>query len=120
MQEDNKNILLFIVCTALLLIVYQIFVLGPAAKRRQVEERAQQRAVAEGKAHPAAEPPAFVTVPRAQALTASPRVRIDTPALTGSLALRGAAIDDLYLKNYHVTPDKRSPLVELFRPQGAD
>ncbi|MBA3812237.1 MAG: membrane protein insertase YidC, partial [Caulobacteraceae bacterium] len=55
---------------------------------------------------------------RAQALAASPRVAIDTPSLAGSIALKGARIDDLFLKNYHQEVAKTSPLVELLRPQG--
>jgi YidC/Oxa1 family membrane protein insertase len=118
MQDDNRNMLLFIVCTAALLIVYQVFVLGPAAKRKEAEARAQQAvAAAQAREHPAAAP--VVTISRAQALAASPRVRIDTPALTGSISLRGALIDDLDLRGYHVTTDNRSPLVELFRPPAA-
>ena len=116
-QDDTRNIVLFAICTALLLMVYQIFVLGPAAKRREVEAHAQAAAAAQGQK--AAGPAAVVTISREQALVATPRVRIETPSLAGSIALRGAAIDDLFLKAYRVTPDKRSPLVELFRPQGA-
>ena len=63
--------------------------------------------------------PAPVFLPRAQAEGLSPRIAIETPDLTGSVALKGARIDDLFLKNYHVTVDPKSPLVELFRPEGA-
>ena len=51
-------------------------------------------------------------------LAASPRVIIDTPSLTGSIALKGARIDDLFLKGYHEEVAKTSPLVELLRPEG--
>ena len=54
------------------------------------------------------------------AVTASPQVRIDTPSLSGRITLRGARIDDLYLKGYHTSTDPKSPLVELFRPEGAE
>jgi len=56
---------------------------------------------------------------RAQALAASPRVPIDTPALKGSIALKGGRIDDLFMKGYAETTAKNSPPVELFRPEGA-
>ena len=49
----------------------------------------------------------------------SPRVQIDTPALQGSLALKGGRLDDLYLKDYRETLAKNSPPVELLRPEGA-
>jgi YidC/Oxa1 family membrane protein insertase len=50
----------------------------------------------------------------------SPRVKIDTPRLTGSIALRGARIDDIVLPTYRKTIDKTSPPVRLFAPSGAD
>jgi YidC/Oxa1 family membrane protein insertase len=118
MQDETRNLVLFAICTVVLLMVYQIFVLGPATKRREIEAKA--RAAAEAQSRQAvAGPAAIVTIPRSQALEASPRVQIDTPALKGSLALKGAKIDDLYLKGYRVTVDKASPPVELFRPPGA-
>jgi len=49
---------------------------------------------------------------------AEPRVKIDTPSVTGSIALKGARLDDLYLKRYHVTVDKNSPEIQLFAPAG--
>ena len=55
---------------------------------------------------------------RAEALAQSPRVTIDTPALAGSIALKGGRIDDLELKAYHETIDPRSPNITLFSPPG--
>ena len=55
---------------------------------------------------------------RAAALKLSPRVKINTPRLVGSISLRGARIDDLLLKDYRLTLKPDSPLVELFRPTG--
>ncbi|KAA0699353.1 membrane protein insertase YidC [Neorhizobium sp. P12A] len=51
-----------------------------------------------------------------EALAKTPRVIIDTPALTGSINLVGARLDDLKFKNYHETVDKSSPIVTLFAP----
>ena len=59
-------------------------------------------------------------LPRVQAEALSPRIKIDTPKLTGSIALKGGRIDDLDLKGYHETIDPKSPLVQLLRPEGAD
>ena len=55
---------------------------------------------------------------RAAALKQAPRVAIRTPALSGSLTLKGARIDDLLLKNYRETLDPSSPMVELLHPVG--
>jgi len=122
MRDDNtRNTIIFFVCAALLLLVYQVFVIDPQAKR-QAEERARQAPPAAtsttGVAGPLApQVPAAVT--RQAAIAAAPRVPIATPSLNGSLSLKGARIDDLYLVKYRETLDKDSPPVELLRPEGA-
>ena len=59
-------------------------------------------------------------VPRAEALARSPRIRIETPALSGSIALKGGRIDDVSLKNYHETVSDESPRIVLFSPTGTE
>ena len=49
---------------------------------------------------------------------ATPRLRIDTPRLAGSINLKGARFDDLVLKTYAQTVAKNSPPVRLFTPSG--
>jgi YidC/Oxa1 family membrane protein insertase len=55
---------------------------------------------------------------RRQILAQSPRVRIDTPSVHGSIALIGGRIDDVTLANYRETIDPTSPEIVLFSPQG--
>jgi YidC/Oxa1 family membrane protein insertase len=116
MPDDNKNLITFVVMALLLLVTfesYTYFVVDPAA--RQAAARAKAAAIVAG---PAAPVPAAPNLSRAAALALSPRVNIDTPSLTGSIALKGARVDDLFLKGYHVEVAKTSPLVELLRPEG--
>jgi YidC/Oxa1 family membrane protein insertase len=117
MQNDSRNMVVFAVLAVAILGLYQFFVFGPQEKRREAEARAHAAAQATATAPGA--PQAVVTIPRQQALAQSPRVSIATPALSGSVSLRGARIDDLFLTQYRQTVDKRSPPVELFRPAGA-
>jgi YidC/Oxa1 family membrane protein insertase len=56
---------------------------------------------------------------RATALAQSPRVSIESPRISGSIALKGGRIDDVVLTDYHVTVDRRSPNVVLLSPAGA-
>jgi YidC/Oxa1 family membrane protein insertase len=128
LNDNNRNTIVFIVCALLILLGYQTFVIAP--KQREAEAHAklvaaQQTATA--KANPAAAAPgapgvagAATFVARTQALARSPRVAIDSPDLSGSIALKGARIDDLFLKDYRQTIDPKSPMVELFRPDGAE
>ncbi|MDX1738460.1 MAG: membrane protein insertase YidC [Alphaproteobacteria bacterium] len=48
-----------------------------------------------------------------------PRLKIETPRLSGSISLKGAALDDLILKDYQVTQDADSENVVLFEPVGS-
>src|SRR5690606_7645387 len=58
-----------------------------------------------------------VTPSREAAIGASPRVSIDTDAASGSIALRGARLDDIILKRYHETIDPGSPPLTLLSPE---
>src|SRR5665213_1713755 len=111
MQQDTRNMVVFVIAAIALMFVYQSLVLGPAAKRREAEAKAVQvQAAAQAQAPAALQ--ASVTIPRAQALARSQRVQIDTPSLKGSIALTGGRIDDLHLKGYRETLAKTSPLEE--------
>ncbi len=56
---------------------------------------------------------------RDAAIAATPRIKIDTPAVVGSINLAGGRLDDLKLKNYTVDVSKTSPIVTLLTPATA-
>jgi len=138
-MENNRNFLITIVLSVLILTLWQVFYMGPRveaqreaarieAQRVEAESKAttpDQTVPAPGTAAPAAAVPSAVpgtdaAIPqnRDSALAATPRVKIDTPALAGSINLKGARLDDLSLKDYRVTVDPNSPIIELLNPQG--
>ncbi len=118
-KDSSRNTITFMVIAAALLVAYQVLVLGPSERRREAAQRTQA-AQAQAAGDPAAAPPGSpVLVTRQEAAARSPRVAVDTPALQGSVSLRGARFDDLFLKAYRETLAKDSPPVELFRPEGA-
>ncbi|SEO98658.1 YidC/Oxa1 family membrane protein insertase [Rhodospirillales bacterium URHD0017] len=67
---------------------------------------------------PAAQPAQIVS--RTEALARSPRITFDTPELVGSIALKGARIDDVRLVKYRETVDPKSPPVPVLSPVGGD
>ncbi len=82
--------------------------------------------VEDGKVQPLPQPHADPTADspkalqsRATVLASTPRVRIETPSLKGSINLKGAMIDDLVLVRERETIDKKSPPVRLMSPLGA-
>ncbi|MFN3575005.1 MAG: membrane protein insertase YidC [Phenylobacterium sp.] len=125
-NENTRNTIIFVVSAVIILIVYQFLVIEPAAKRRQAEaERAAAAApVAPGTntvgAPDSLPATAAQLADRATVVATTPRVPVATPALSGSIALRGARIDDLFLTDYRTTVDADAPPVELLRPEGAE
>ncbi|MGJ5175613.1 membrane protein insertase YidC [Bradyrhizobium oligotrophicum] len=139
-MTDNRNTILAVILSGLVLILWQVFYNGPQMEKErqrapmQAELAKKQAPAAQTDAAPAATPqpgaaatgnpnvpggvtPAAGTVlPRDAAIAASPRVKIDTPRLTGSIALKGARIDDLALVQYRDTVDPASPAIVLFSP----
>ena len=121
-DSNNRNTIIFVVASLILLTLYQVFVMGPQEKAQQAARARQQAEATAPKQTGAPAAPAISVsnfVPRDQAKALSPRVPITTPSLSGSLSLTGGRVDDLYLTGYRETLDKNSPPVELFRPKGA-
>ncbi|MBW8734765.1 MAG: membrane protein insertase YidC [Asticcacaulis sp.] len=115
--SNNKNMIFFLISCMVLLFGYQYFIGG---KQQKAAEVARAAAAASSSSMSAGLLPAPVHLTRPQALAQSPRVAIDTPSLKGSIALKGAMIDDLYLTKYKQTTEKNSPNVELLSPAGTD
>ncbi len=140
MDENNRNFLLAIVLSVMVLVGWQYFFAVPHVEeeRAKQEHSLQQRDPAtprpaqdsappqpgggapqpqQGAQAPAA--PGSAAQTREEALTASPRVPIDTQDIRGSIALKGARIDDVVLKQYRQTVADNSPNVVLLSPVGA-
>ncbi len=134
-MENNKNFILAIALSLAVLIGWQYLYMGPAQKaRQQAIEAARQSQTQAAKTEaqapggqalspaPSAEAPstpAAAFASREAAITASPRVKIDSPALIGSINLKGGRIDDLVLRDYTVSVDPNSAKVTLLSPSGS-
>src|SRR5688500_9232734 len=113
--------ILAIVLSALVLIGWSLLsdrFLPTAGPQTQRVEEGKVRPVPQPQASPAADGPKAIR-DRATVLGETPRLRIDTPSLKGSINLRGARFDDLVLVHQRETIDSRSPAVRLLSPAGA-
>src|SRR4029079_16876324 len=81
-------------------------------------ENGKTQALPQPQAQPTATTPRALKN-RAAVLGSTPRVRIQTPSLAGSINLKGAQIDDLVLVRQRETIAKDSPPVRLLSPLGA-
>ncbi|MBI5260197.1 MAG: membrane protein insertase YidC [Bradyrhizobium sp.] len=138
-MTDNRNTILAVILSGLVLIAWQYFYNAPQMERQRAQTQVQTE-LAKGSpqagstATPSPTPQAGTTptpstapgasqqpvlvVAREVALAANPRVKIDTPRLAGSISLKGARVDDVSLVQYRDTVDPKSPAIVLYSPSG--
>jgi YidC/Oxa1 family membrane protein insertase len=133
-MQDQKNTIIAIVLSAIVLIAWQYFFATPQAnKQRQLAEQQRLEQSQQPPAAPAGGPtaqPSNIPLAPGQVATAgaplarekviaeTPRIAIDTPTVKGSIALKGARLDDLSLVKYRETVDPNSPAIVLLAPSG--
>src|SRR3954467_9682520 len=107
-MTDNRNTILAVVLSGLVLIAWQYFYNVPQMEKQRAQTQTQAELVKPTpQATPGSTPPqagsapspnapannapasAAVVVSRDTAIAANPRVKIDTPRLTGSISLKG-------------------------------
>ncbi|WP_426529342.1 membrane protein insertase YidC [Bradyrhizobium sp. McL0615] len=138
-MTDNRNTILAVILSGLVLIAWQYFYNMPQMERQRAQTQIQtelnkqspqtapgstapgsstpQPGAAPSATTPAGQPGAAQpVVSRDTAIAASPRIKIETPRVSGSIALRGARIDDLSLEKFRDTVDPKSPAIVLFSP----
>jgi YidC/Oxa1 family membrane protein insertase len=132
-MQNNRNFYITIALSVMILALWQVFYMSPKiAAQSEVQrielERVQKEQAAKGTA-PVAAPangaapaadagtPANPALTREAALAATKRVVINTPALSGSINLKGARFDDIVLNNFREQVAKTSPAIKLLSPQ---
>ena len=131
-MTDQKNTLLAIILSAIVLIGWQIFFGMPQVEKQKQQAQQQQTqpqpqpgatpqpgTAPQPGTTPAPTPGAPGSMTREAALALSPRVPIETPRVAGSIALKGGRLDDLALVKYRETVDPKSPAVVLLAPSGS-
>jgi YidC/Oxa1 family membrane protein insertase len=135
-MTDNRNTILAVILSGLVLIAWQYFYNVPQMEKQRVEQQKQaelQKPAAapatpgatpgsttpQPGASPSAAPGApasTVVVPRDTAIASTQRIKIDSPKISGSISLKGARLDDVALTQYRETVDPKSPAIVLFSP----
>src|SRR5712664_2970143 len=128
-MSDNRNTILAVILSGLVLIAWQYFYNAPQMEKQRAAQQAQSE-LAKPTPQPGATPAPSANAPatnqpasaapvsRETAIASVPRVKIDTPRVTGSISLKGARIDDLALVQFRETVDPKSPAIVLFSPSG--
>ena len=104
-MTDQKNTIIAIVLSALVLLTWQLFFgLPQLNNQRPAQEQSQSsrspRPAGAETPLPVPQAPAPQTRSREEALAASPRIPIETPLIKGSIALTGGRIDDVSLTGH--------------------
>jgi YidC/Oxa1 family membrane protein insertase len=135
-MTDNRNTILAVILSGIVLIAWQYFYNVPQMEKQRAQTQMQaELAKPTPQATPgdttpqngptpapsattpnntAAQPAAIVS--RDAAIAATPRIKIETPSIIGSIALKGARIDDLSLVKFRETVDPASPAIVLYSP----
>ena len=125
-MDDKRNLFTAIGLSLLVLVGWQYFVTPRfvAPKPAQIETQENKAPTTTETAPQAPAPGTTAATPtspaqeitREEALKASPRVTIRNDHLSGSIALKGARIDDLTLRAIERPPIRNSPNIVLFSP----
>src|SRR3954471_18699685 len=135
-MTDNRNTILAVILSGLVLIAWQYFYNVPQMERQRALQQTQAELTkpaaqpapgttpqpntpAPSPNAPAANQPASAApIARDAAIAAAPRIKITTPRLSGSISLKGARVDDLALIQFRETVDPAPPPIILFPPSG--
>src|SRR3954470_15013972 len=135
-MTDNRNTILAVILSGLVLIAWQYFYNVPQMEKQRAQSQTQaELAKPSPQATPGATPQAGSTpapsgntpaaiqptsagplVSRETAIAATPRVKIETPRVSGSISLKGARIDDLPLTLFRDPVAPKSPAIVLVSP----
>src|SRR5262249_28959360 len=140
-MNDQKNTILAIVLSAIVLIGWEYFFTLPQKQRQEELQRQTQTTQVrpapeatpnQGPGGSPAAPGAAPQVPTQQSgaaaavgqsrdtvIASTARVAIDTPSVKGSITLKGGRIDDVSLVRYRETVDPSSPAIVLLSPSGS-
>ncbi len=138
MNSDNQNFILAIVLSVVIIFGWQFFYAQPEIERQRALEEKHASQTTEGGDAAVPQAGGDSTVPqggstpaagdtgvagalrsREAVIAATPRLKINTPSLSGSINLEGGKIDDLRLLKYHETVDPGSATITLLTPVDA-
>ncbi len=127
MQQDSRNLLIAMGLSLLVILGWNHFYGAPKVQQaretlnqlNQIQSANPAQPGAVGEPGRAGQAGAVQPLTREEALAQSKRIALETPNLFGSIALKGARLDDVLLRNYRETTDPKSPNIVLLSPSGA-
>lgn len=109
--QDMRNLIIFAVLSISMWLGYDLLIARPHAEAMRAAAL-QARVTAERSA-PADILETAVVKPREEVVSSGNRIAIETPTMSGSLNLKGARLDDIRLKDYFKTIEKKEQVALL-------
>lgn len=121
-MNEQKNFILAMVLSALVLIGYWFMVQGPAIEQARIDAEAENaRAQAERTVSDLpVEAETITLLPREELVGKGERIKIDSPGMYGSFLTTGSRFDDVTLKNYNNTLDAADGQISVLSPEGSE
>ncbi len=117
MNNNNFNLVVAMLLAVGIILGWQYFYEKPRLAALAAQHRGYHNEMSEIKVQSAIRAPEeHKPVERAEALTSNNRVKISTPHLHGSIALKGLRFDDITLADYKQDVGNNESEVELFSP----
>ena len=131
MTPENRNLIMAVALSMIVLLGWQIFVIQPEMEKEAAEqeriaaEMTQSAAAANDSGQPSATAasgtPAIInnTAP-AKAVDTAKRIVIDAPLVRGSFSVRGVRLDDVILTTYNETLNENSENIHFLKKTSSD
>ncbi|MCV2892848.1 membrane protein insertase YidC [Lentibacter sp. XHP0401] len=123
MDNQNKNLILAVALSMLVILAWSFFFPPPEPTPEQIAETAPNSQTATGDT--ASVPTAATgtdapTAATAQPTVNAPRINVESSVVEGTISLLGGRIDELKLKNYRQDLKEGSDIVQLLKPTSED
>ena len=119
---DTKNIMMAVVLSTLIIVGWQVLVVDPELEKEkaQIIKTEQTKPSAGKPSAPSLNKKENIPqkkITRSEAVTSELRVKLENSQIIGSISLNGGLIDDVTLKNYKESLDKKSKQVVILNPK---
>jgi YidC/Oxa1 family membrane protein insertase len=117
---ENRNLIVAVFVSTLILVLWTSYYDNPEMAKKNLEAQSKIEKTDTKSSTPTpslGKQDQIKPISRAEALKESERILVENNTIVGSIALKGALIDDIILKNYKETLDKNSKLITLLSPK---
>ena len=110
---ENRNVLIAIVLSSLVLIIWATFFQPPPVERKVDEQQITKNQEAESPSLDGNQESVASEITREEIIGSTKRIKIENQNIQGSISLQGAIIDDVIFKNYNQTLNGKDKVIFL-------